>query len=1485
MAARNWVGPTWEQAISQAPVIETAPEGYPYNDRCHCWSTGDNIAPEVSTDWAHVSDTGFGGDLSLKFNPSPVTSDNNPIQANLFVPQVDPDEEFRFIVNFAEFTFGHLTVYFMGPGECLQCYFEVLEDQLVRVWGAGNVETVGAALPGEIVEFKVIVTCRAAGHLTVFGREAGGSGVFSQLATTGTMDNRDPLGSYDEGLEDFVQVDDIEQVLFTVEYVGVGVDHPIVYMADWAQASAGTFSDAELFVTDAGHPSADVATASTPSTGVSVSAVIGENPLGGGHTAYGAEDLADVVEMAPDVPTIGTIYGIAAMASAMRDPTTDLVAQIGARLGAVDDYTIVVPSDLAWDTVVSTHATDPNGDAWIGATVNAARGLLGTGTGGAGEVRVRWFAFSMLSEDLTEEAPDGSGGGCGGGPTQVLVLPDGRLQGRANVVSATSQAGPTTPSLTAVEGNYGDAVPTMVGIPTDPTLPDLQLLVHESGNVESHGFVWQSEGDSDYVGMDDGRRLAVAKPPFVEIGGVSEWVQGEASCYHPPTRTIWVAVVDADNTNTIRLRSRLTTENAIVDDWTTQPSLALGTIDGAPHLTPGQAFQRAAMAVGSDGTMFLAYAYVKAFGSLADNWAVAVLGSTDGGTSWRCLHPEAISLLSNTGHHLRLTVSGDWLRIDAMDIVGDLLAVASRDGGLSWSDKVETTAISPFQGGTTNVDPSPFAVAGVGGGRFLLAYTQAADKWRTGQAFGGDVWVQTGTSAVPLTRTAPGTIRGLGSCVHGGRVYVVMSYDDGAGQPDDDQIALYYQSLDRIFAFGPGSGTPLVPLDREWQAVEPLSRWRGARFLPVRISLISTELVLHLFAGLWDTVDDADEVATFACQLSQYTVQSFGLVPPGGKMTATTDLDTLGPFYDVLWHSMVGRPAGSSGAGGSSSPDTDWTETVVGVPTIQWLNNYTEITTSAVQHVYWEIIRPSTDGSWLGVGATVGAICRCTADSSILANRHGLEVFSESDANPGDRVHFVIRVNGAGVVVNDEVAGASVATGNPDPTDWVEIRCRFEENSAGVVTGTLWVARLDDYFAPDVQDFTLTPETVGFTTNTLRWGSLANGAGVSAWREVFVCKGIATDRAAFANPTDLLGVPARTDVQQLLNGLGVRWGGGSGARGDAFVTTAQYTHAVENAFTDSGFMGWRSTSTAEQALIFSAGDGDDDRFMHDEVCLWGLEDYQITVEYDDDPAFGTPTTAEVLDTTLFTGAIVGGSVKGGTCLLEADAPPQRVPVVGEIAGCRLRFTSGALLGQTFVIVRHVRHGAVDLATYDADGSLVPADLSAVLAGDEVLIYSTYGRLELVAFRRFRYMRLTFPLATTATGDHRLGAIVAGPSLEVPIPLEWSHTDAETSDVQLFEGANASWGYELGAPRRLWTARIVNDYVRWRESLRALLRSLARYEQRPVVWVPDSTEHRRIIRGRMGGQSHDQGFWWPTDDGDGTYRFPGGDATISLLEVP
>lgn len=1060
------------------------------------------------------------------------------------------------------------------------------------------------------------------------------------------------------------------------------------------------------------------------------------------------------------------------------------------------------------------------------------------------------------------------------------------MGGAGNVESASSTAGVCSPSPVTGGGNCGDLAPTFVGVPDDPTEATPELRIIESGGIGAAGFAWRATGAPDWIGADDGRRYHRVAAPFI-LDSHPNAEGGECLAYSRAANRVLVGTVrPAPGFADLILRYQ--TPDDEPNAWTEI------TVDPAALTPPGpppvETNPRAALCELQDGTLLWAYTYLKSVGTF-DNVSVAILKSEDGGLSWRFISSGMVTSLSLAGHSLRLTASGSWVRVDmpSIGIAATIRSSASQDGGVSWT-RQEQAAITTFQGGTVS-DPSPFDVAGLGGGRFAVAYMRdSATQWGVGHAFGGSSWGAGGTSAVRLTRTALADIAGIGLVRQRDRVIAMISTTDGGGSSDNDQLSMFWHSVERIASFGPGSSDQDDPDPEEWQPVEAITRWRGVRYDVARIHLadIGGRAIMYA-ATAHDSVSLADRAAVLTAQIGGFSASSLGAVAPGSPDLRTSpDLSTSPELYDLIWGANNGAPAGVN-----SSPDTSWTEVTVGAPTRSHTFRRLQAVTTALEELYWEIARPaSASDNWVNSGCTVGAVCSVASGSSITTNSHGIRVKAAIDL--ANEFEVFVRIDTGSVRIRDIKGAATLGTLTIDTTSPVEVRIHIAADG----TGTAWAARLDDYLNPVALTFSaaLTSGPSGVAESEIRFGCpVASAAGDSRWVEVWVAVGTSPD-----DPTDppLLGIPASTSTVVLDNGIAVAWGGQAGAGEDTFGSVPCFDFSASNVLADACVLGWRSTSGTALALqndtlILRAdrsGEDDQARFMHDIVMLCGFEDRDILIDYDSTPAFASPTPTQTLSNILWTGLEVA-EVRGGTVRLDVPAAT-RAPFPGELSGLRARLTSGAGVGLTFCLFRHCG-GFVELRRL-AGGVMAPADLSTlgVLDGDTIEVFAPFGYVVLDARRRQRYMRIRFGDDDTCTLDHRLGAVLAGCRVDVPFPLEWTHRDLEESDVTLYEGPSVSWAYNLGLPRRLWTGRIVSDHTQWRDSFRALARHMAGYQTRPIGVLVDARGRTgdlaggtQMFRGRFQPQALENSIWWDQDDGDGVYRFPVGDMSLPFVEVP
>jgi hypothetical protein len=1065
-------------------------------------------------------------------------------------------------------------------------------------------------------------------------------------------------------------------------------------------------------------------------------------------------------------------------------------------------------------------------------------------------------------------------------PTTVFILPDPVMCGAQNVESVSSQAGPCTPGVIVDEDNCGDLVPTLTGIPEDPTAPDLEFAIQEPGGLNEAGFIFRSIATppQPWVGSDDGRRFHRSWSHFF-LGTHIGLGNSVATTFCERDKRIIHASVDLQP-SPFEILIAARPVDGPYDSWS---EIALDPESvGGPPLDPTATTHRIALAYLPNGTLLLAYVYVARTGGAAAIHSIAFLKSLDCGLTWQFVS-SALESVSTT-HQLRLTVSGSWVRVDTQTVSSnEFISAASPDGGISWTSEAISVspATQPFQGGPVGIDESPYAVVGVGGGAYLLAYTIGAPaNWRLAQAFGGEAWVDIQSDVTEVIREEPGNIVGMGGVVAHDRVYIVISYEDEIGSSTDDQLSMYYHPTEGIFAGGPDSASPTNPDPDQWQIVQGLSRYRGARFLPTRLDLVNTGQYMFLGGATYDTIDVSERIFKSVTQIGGYSAQSYGEVRPGGDLLSSSFATTREPLYDVLWQNINGRPAGGpSGISGDTTIDTEWGTTVGGAPVITYSPQQLSLVGGVGDTVTYDLTVPSTAAnSWVIAGSTLGMIMQCNSGSSQVAPGHLVQIESQVDAT--DIIRFQVRIDPTGITIRDNLAVGDVGSIAIDTTGMVEIRVRFSI-VGGIITGTLVAMRLDSYFTVVATDFVLSQAPVA-PLDRIEWGALGVAvAGDTEWREVWISKNVTRDKAVGFNPTCLLGIPTAFDRTLLTNCLFISWGGGAGAPGDRFTMDPCFTHPASAVFTEACHIDWRTIDTASPGELILVADPNNaqKRFVHDSVVLCGTEDRFHFIDYDDDPAFPSPSATTTLDSLLFGNLTAAPAAGQGNVVTFTVAPNTRRPIDGELAGMRLRFTAGTITGNTFCIATHCG----DQLTLDTD-----VDVAALITpgtGSPFDVFSPFVFGDHAATRIGRYMRIRHQDLGTCTGDHRIGHILAGCKITLPFQLDWTHSDLDTPDVTVFDGPGVRWGYQRAAPLKLWTGRITNDPGRWRESFRMLMESLTRYQVRALALIVDESNPRSLIRGTFQPAELENSFWFDKDDGNGPYRFPGGDMRISISEVP
>jgi len=260
-----------------------------------------------------------------------------------------------------------------------------------------------------------------------------------------------------------------------------------------------------------------------------------------------------------------------------------------------------------------------------------------------------------------------------------------------------------------------------------------------------------------------------------------------------------------------------------------------------------------------------------------------------------------------------------------------------------------------------------------------------------------------------------------------------------------------------------------------------------------------------------------------------------------------------------------------------------------------------------------------------------------------------------------------------------------------------------------------------------------------------------------------------------------------------------------------------------------------------------------------------------------------------LSADLFTDLTVT-NVDGSAFRLTGDTLPQQ----GESTRMYIRFIGGTADGKTFRIYNDSRPGWFHVENgIDLSANGVQYGSVAVIFGDRMVWRAS-------DWFQYSHFQLVFPDVSgvssslgTATGTHRLGALVPGFCVPMEVPIDWTFRNNEQPNVtEQRTRSGVQWAHEEGPVQRVFEGRIVGDVNRFREKLRDLLSKLHGYNVRPIGWVLDSKQSGRtyVVYGRwQAGSQQDEAAWYRAGEIEGAApTTPGawktaGDADIVIVE--
>lgn len=1047
-----------------------------------------------------------------------------------------------------------------------------------------------------------------------------------------------------------------------------------------------------------------------------------------------------------------------------------------------------------------------------------------------------------------------------GKPAEFYVLPDTKLRGQANVVSVTSERGPFPGPVVPSENNLGLMFPIQSG-ELAPGAEGIRYVVSRAGGIGTGEYGWRKASDAtdQFRGWDDSRRTWGHHAPFKTSVGSDNCASVFSLAFR---RLIVCNADDATSPTPVLIRYRDIDDDRY-DQWTeTSFNLTNAVANGQHNIR---------MCDLPDGSLLLA---VRTTVDGDDD--IDIYRSDDGGLTWRLASEAIVGAFTNIApaflmsSQFQMARAGEHIRIAWMTTGFLVRTMVSTDRGISWEKTPNPSPDTVHHDTGATDDPVPFTIIPVDdSGTFILFALAIAG------ALNG--YIGTGTGAWDVRIGPPDQNLPLPSqnilAVAGVRtptylwLYVYWA-QAGANTNQGWQI---------LRCFPNGFLDYNNSTDIGWQSVAEAQRYdTGIKYAPGRLTAVWVGERVFLYGSRRDKGSTYTDVNfPNAWYHGGWTRRSLWRARPTRNLSSF-----VGDLYGRFWTVEAGYPTEPSG-----SP---WTTT--GTGTFTATMDVLQMDSTAGNPIrFVRTIAAAAGPAWgQDKEACFGWVAKTDAgDGSLTADEAAVRIISQDLANT-TTLDVSVRMAPGGLRVYDNNAATALDTIGTIAFDtgagkffevrfamWVGSGGAFKAQAAVLDTATgIWTVGAE---------VTLT-SAAGAGSNILRFGGLdAPGAGTttSHWRELWVCEGTSAHQKNFVNPTSLVGHPlSGTPAVYVADGMMVSWGGLGGALADVFDGDVAHAHPAGQVAVDSPRLDWRSSGQASQTLILDADpENGVGRWVHNAIALFGCNDRNVLVDYDNDVAFGSPTTTETVDFTAFgTGSAPLLAVLASGVTLLVTVPGATTFGAGELVGCYARVTTGPATGATWKITRHDQ-----LATLAFDEETVDLVTQGIAVGNQIVIFAPNAALPFAnGLVNQRYMRLRFQDADTAEGFHRCGTVVAGVKRAVDVPLDWARTDNQQPNVSQFRSRGAvTWSYEEGPPQRTWSGRLVGDAVREREQLRALIGVIG-FETRPIAWVFDDerpVEQVALVRWTGGSQLDNAGFYRDTND---VIR-AAGDLTITLVE--
>ena len=955
-------------------------------------------------------------------------------------------------------------------------------------------------------------------------------------------------------------------------------------------------------------------------------------------------------------------------------------------------------------------------------------------------------------------------------PESYLIMQDPHWEGAANITSVTSEGGAVFGLVEADTTNKGAAYAYQEGTPTGTT--DLTLRTQGGGVDWLGGYLYRLATETTTADWKAQNAWVIAHRPVPAT--TADKLYAHALAYS----TVYDRAIIANLYSATQINVYYGTAGASLASWSTTTI----TVEDADVSGTGRGI---AMCEAPDGRLLLIVQVLRAAIMDADLYE-----SADGGSTWSLSlrnvgqrDPRGLGYTGVSDHVM--AASGDYVRfasiaaLAAGDISESAYQYGSQDRGRSWKSLETLTFYSWATAGNVFHGTMPYDMVGLGdvAGTFVMAHLKGAsdrDKVTIRITQGLDTWTTYSALELDLSAYATSTvIKGLWFCRAPDALFLYVWYEG----TDDSDIACW--RIDPAGVEDPASWVELSSITGFKGALyygmyRPRAVWAGSRML--------------WSAGLMDlaTAGGADPLVNghWTLELGQWDPKPLSpSVQDSGRTFWYSD------YADLIAYQWFG------GLGDATAdPLTPYTATKI-TGSITWAvdgNTYTTGTSTGIARHNLTV----TDGSTWGLGSmddrgyVFNVRLQVTSSRSTSAEDTGFRIMAPTvPGAPTTGYDLTARLTPTNAVLYDNITGSALVTvSTTDFASECEARATISGSSA-------WLAWRKKSNAPlgawtEYGPYTMTSGSI--TAQLFRVGVIGNpataGTSTVIVREWSISGGSDLgQRGDLSRPNGMFGTLMTKEPILVSGGAWIGWGGGGAPTGDTFTATVEATNGTPMLGIISPSYYWESTDLTENALVFDAGatSSTGARWQMDALLLVGTVDRTCTLEFSDTGTWTAPAASVELDATLWDDLTVV-AVDGAAVQLQAPTGEVFSPSKGEMLGSTyVRFTlAGTASGKTY---------AVKADQFSDDGWIVVddgADLATagVTVGAKACLFADRMTFLGLSRYRYRYYRLVFPNVSgvsgslgTATGTHRLGALVPGHYLEMSRkdgPLQVEYTDAE-----------------------------------------------------------------------------------------------------------